>query len=756
MASADSALGSIIRPRTWRRIRSRDDWRTSLLLLLALLVAIPGLHTILIGTEWVVQLGLVCSLVITVSAITRALSRRVFLPPIASAVAFVAVMTAFFEPDTAFLAIIPTADTMREFGGLLQQASISIDQQAVPATADTGITFVMCLGIAAISLAADAAALGIRAPALVGIPLVVLLAVPAYIAPGSTDPVTLVLSAIAFLLLLAVGGRRGQSRLTAVLGVSIVVFSLVGSFALPATVAQSSNDASGAFGTGVNPVLSLGSDLRQGENRMVLSYTTHSGDAQYLRLVSVVDFTGSNWAPDSFAADRKNSVDRIAAAPGLSTAVPAARDSASVRVATLTSRWLPLPYPTSRVSGLSGNWHWDTDGHAVSSTDHTASGQTYTATDLAIVPTAQQLLAAGSEVPAGLARYLVVPRGLPAVIAATARSVVGSATTEYEKAMLLQSYFHDGGFQYSETAPVSQGYDGTGGQVIATFLKTQAGYCIHFASAMAVMARTLGIPARISVGFLPGHVMSGTGAATRYEVDSHDLHAWPELYFSGVGWTRFEPTVSRGTVPSYAAGSSQTSPIPTSSSGADQRTSPGRSTAPVVPVSAAPTIGAIASSSRGAVAGVASWLWIVVVLVLTVLLSLLPAAVRAGRRRRSLASGSQLAAWAELLRSSTDVGRPMSDTLTPREVALQLRSCLDPTAAAALDRVVALLEHERFAGQQQQRGSSAHDIRTVSDSLFATLPPVERLLARLYPPSVWRGILPTGRRDQLTRTPGNR
>ena len=103
------------------------------------------------------------------------------------------------------------------------------------------------------------------------------------------------------------------------------------------------------------------------------------------------------------------------------------------------------------------------------------------------------------------------------------------------------------------------GYDGNGLSVLADFLTLKSGYCIHFASAMAVMARLEGIPSRIAVGYAPGRstgatvAVPGQGPLPEYEVDARDAHAWPELYFQGVGWVPFEPTPSRGVVPAYAA-----------------------------------------------------------------------------------------------------------------------------------------------------------------------------------------------------------
>src|SRR5690606_41826401 len=82
---------------------------------------------------------------------------------------------------------------------------------------------------------------------------------------------------------------------------------------------------------------------------------------------------------------------------------------------------------------------------------------------------------------------------------------------------------------------------------IARFLRDKQGFCVHYSFAMASMARSLGIPARVAVGFAPGTPQADGTVA----VGLRDAHAWPELYFEGIGWTRFEPTPTRGSIPSY-------------------------------------------------------------------------------------------------------------------------------------------------------------------------------------------------------------
>ncbi|MGH2719586.1 MAG: DUF4129 domain-containing transglutaminase family protein, partial [Actinomycetota bacterium] len=96
---------------------------------------------------------------------------------------------------------------------------------------------------------------------------------------------------------------------------------------------------------------------------------------------------------------------------------------------------------------------------------------------------------------------------------------------------------------------------GSSSDYLYTFLtQTRRGYCEQFAGAMAVMLRTLGIPARVAVGFLPGNATATTAAGmTSYTVTGDDAHAWPEAYFAGIGWVRFEPTPRQGVdTPPYA------------------------------------------------------------------------------------------------------------------------------------------------------------------------------------------------------------
>ena len=120
-----------------------------------------------------------------------------------------------------------------------------------------------------------------------------------------------------------------------------------------------------------------------------------------------------------------------------------------------------------------------------------------------------------------------------------ARRVVAGARTPYAAVLALESWLRQtGGFTYDESPPRGQG-----APLVAFVTETKAGFCQHFAGAMAAMLRFLGIPARVAVGFTSGRQDDGTWVVT-----DHDAHAWVEVWFRGIGWIPFDPTPGRGTL----------------------------------------------------------------------------------------------------------------------------------------------------------------------------------------------------------------
>jgi transglutaminase-like putative cysteine protease len=119
-----------------------------------------------------------------------------------------------------------------------------------------------------------------------------------------------------------------------------------------------------------------------------------------------------------------------------------------------------------------------------------------------------------------------------------AQQVAGETSSPYAATVALETWFRStGGFTYSQQPGGTPGLPPLVGFVI----DTKTGYCQHFAGAMALMLRLLGIPARVAAGFVPGHYKDDF-----WEVTDHDAHTWVEVWFRGYGWLPFDPTPGRG------------------------------------------------------------------------------------------------------------------------------------------------------------------------------------------------------------------
>jgi hypothetical protein len=310
-------------------------------------------------------------------------------------------------------------------------------------------------------------------------------------------------------------------------------------------------------------------------------------------------------------------------------------------------------------------------------------------------------------------------------------------------ALDIQNHLRDGAFLYDEQTPAQQGYDGDGLGVIAKFLSVKSGYCVHFASTMAVMARLEGIPARVVVGYQPGE-RTVVGGRNVYEVTSDDLHAWPELFFDGIGWVRFEPTPGRGVVPTYA-------PQPTKSEASDaQAAKDARDSATPTPVPSSTPSAAVAATSGGSTGSAAPGvLRGIGIAVLVVLLALLPAGLRGFVRRRRLArltrGGPAEIGWQEVVDSEADLGQAPPPGLSLRASELALRRHLGdaPSALAALARIREAYERQVYGGRLQT--VTADDVGTVLARLRERATPLMRLRAALAP----RSLVATMARSRL-------
>jgi hypothetical protein len=186
----------------------------------------------------------------------------------------------------------------------------------------------------------------------------------------------------------------------------------------------------------------------------------------------------------------------------------------------------------------------------------TVEGMPYTAISLLPEVSSEQLRKASGETPAWIKeRYLQLPEGIPWRVQALALELTSDQPTAYDKATSIETYLRS--YTYTlDLPPVPRQRD-----VVDYFLfDLRRGYCDYYASAMVVLARLAGLPARLVTGYASGSYDSKLGV---YTVTAADAHSWAEIYFPGIGWVEFEPTAGQpalqrpeaASVPSQEAGS---------------------------------------------------------------------------------------------------------------------------------------------------------------------------------------------------------
>ena len=154
------------------------------------------------------------------------------------------------------------------------------------------------------------------------------------------------------------------------------------------------------------------------------------------------------------------------------------------------------------------------------------------------VATPEQLRSASSKYPDDiLERYLVLPRSVPARVRLLAQKITAEPSNPYDKAKAIETYLR-ANYPYDLEVPAPP----PDRDVADYFLfDLKKGYCDYYATAMVVLARASGIPARFVSGYAPG---SYDAPNAQYVVRELDAHSWVEVYFPEIGWVEFEPTGS--------------------------------------------------------------------------------------------------------------------------------------------------------------------------------------------------------------------
>ncbi|MFF2653343.1 DUF3488 and DUF4129 domain-containing transglutaminase family protein [Streptomyces sp. NPDC058045] len=758
---------------------------------LASLLAACALLPLVDRSTWILQAAFLVAVQAGVGTLARRIPLARPLTVLAQALVSLLLLTLVFAREQALAGVLPGPQAIDRFGLLLQAGSDDVGRYATPAPLSDGIRLMLVGGVLVVALLVDALAVTFRNAAPAGLPLLALYSVAAGLADNGAAWLWFLLAAAGYLLLLLAegrdrlsrwgrvfggaprepdgsGGRAGGGRVVAPVrtGRRIGLVALGVAVVVPLTLPSLDGGLLGGDGHGrgpgrggggtisaVNPLVSLQNSLNQPDDRQVLAYRTTTRDTEdlYLRIVSLDDFDGQSWKP---SLRRIEDVPATLPTPqGLNPGVGTTEIRTSISAAdSYKQDWLPMPYPATQVR-IDGRWRYEPVGRTIVG-DHrqNTGGARYEVTSLAVQPTAEQL-AAAPDAPAGLRQeFTSLPRSVPPVVKATARAVTRGADNDYQRAVKLQDFFAESGnFSYDTTVET-----GGGTEAIARFLKQRRGFCVHFSFSMATMARTLGIPARVAVGFTPG----SPAADGTMSVGLKDAHAWPELYFEGVGWTRFEPTPSRGTAPQYtrpnAPSSNPDNPSEPSSAAPVQPTTAPSESAGCTPemkkldgCGSAPPQVTGGSDSGGPPLGLLLGGGLAVLLVLSVpllpmLWRLRERSVRLGSRGRTEpdAADRTLAAWLELTDTAWDYGIAPDGSLTPRRAADRIVRVteLDPAAAESVQRVAAAVEQVLYAPRPQPAAGLAQDVRRASAAIGAGAGRAARLRALLAPRSAARAL----------------
>jgi transglutaminase-like putative cysteine protease len=464
-------------------------------------------------------------------------------------------------------------------------------------------------------------------------------------------------------------------------------------------------------------------------------FTVRANAAENWRLAVLDTFDGATWTSSGHFMP---SGSRVPAATPADGGGRGARTTVTQRITLrdLPGVWLPAADRPRSVTGIpvtvdpaSGVVTAAGTPHAGQSYDVTSAARDYSADELArAVPASDAAARAATVLPssAGGQKAPQVAR-----FQRLAQRATAGADSPFAQAVKLADYLRTHG-TYDVRTPPGHTY-----RHLDFFLNvTHHGTSEQFGTAYAVLARTLGLPTRVVVGFRPGRQVNGS-----WQVDSGDVLVWPEVDFSGLGWVPFFPT------PERQSSSRQSQSVPvgqtqqklekqqqSAESRAKGRAHARRPQQPHHP----------AAHHRTTAPPSTPWWWYAAgagaaaVLAYLIAIALVPA-LRRYRRRRSPRPGDRvLGAWHQTLDHLTDVGLPRSRALTGHEVAGFAHRTIGDAAQAHLRPLADLVNRTRYAppdlaAQEPDAEAAWHHTKAINHLVTKTKGPFRRTARRLHP-----------------------
>ncbi len=275
----------------------------------------------------------------------------------------------------------------------------------------------------------------------------------------------------------------------------------------------------------LSPLVDIGAQMRNRGNLEL--FTVESSDGgHYWRTYASPRYDDGQWSP--LAEDLESMGDRTG-----EVLLQGPITSQTIRILALGNHNVPAAFHPVSVSPADLRWTEQTQMLLLPDVD-LQTGDRIDVRSMVPHPTVDQLLdATVDNAPDGA---LDLPGGLPQLAKDEALAATAGAVTPYEKALALQDFFRNN-FDYDLDVQYGNSYD-----AVEAFLRGRSGFCQQFSGTFGVMARYLGLPTRMAVGFTPGELRDDG----LFHVYGRNAHAWPEVWFDGIGWVPFEPTPGRG------------------------------------------------------------------------------------------------------------------------------------------------------------------------------------------------------------------
>lgn len=540
------------------------------------LLAAAPLSAVFQRWTWLIQAAIAVALVAGVAAVTRLIRAPLWGQALGMLGGLTIALTWLFPSGAELLTFLPAPGTFAHFGELLAASVQDMRTQTVKVDDTDPLLFVAVLGVGGVAIVVDVLTVGLRRPALAGLPMLAVYSVPVAVYVDSVPATPFVVGAAGYLWLLVADnvdrvrrfGRRftgdgrdvdvWESSPLASAGRRLAVVGVVLAVALPLAVPGMTGGLLDRFGTGlgdgtggsgpggrsgrVDLFAALSGNLNQSEVVDFVKVRTTEPNPFYLR-IGVAD----ELRPDGFRfrAPTGRPVSRGLPAPTRTApGVTQQRYRAWVEVTrNLTMALLPVYAEPVGTMDLDGDWLYDPNYQLVFSTRENSRGKRYSFEYVRSTYTPEALRTVRplpSDHPIRL-QQTATPQ--VAQVNDLVADLVRGKRNEYDKVRAIYDYFSaDNGFTYSLSTK-----GGTSGQDIVDFLTNKAGYCQQYAAAMAWLVRAAGIPARVAFGFTNGR---GPGDDGTYVLTNRNMHAWTEVYFDGMGWVPFDATPTYG-VPGF-------------------------------------------------------------------------------------------------------------------------------------------------------------------------------------------------------------